>query len=186
MKALVDNKPYLQTVTSDSWKLSKLHFWWMWPSSPRGCVYVQTRDLATCNSRPGYRNQNQYPEPHRQKLTTRAAFLSLWLTTLWGSNDLFTGVTYQITCITDIYITAHDSSKVTVMKQQWNYFMVGAHLTMANCIKGLQHIKYGGGPLAIQLRKCLLMPSKQIQQVTGVPSFREETPYYLSFQETIN
>ena len=35
---------------------------------------------------------------------------------LWRSRDPFTGVTYQISCISDIYITIHKSSNITGMK----------------------------------------------------------------------
>ena len=43
-----------------------------------------------------------------------AAVLNLWVATLWGvSNDLFTGFTYQTSCILDIYIASHNSSKIT-------------------------------------------------------------------------
>ena len=34
-------------------------------------------------------------------------------------------VEYQLSCISDIYIMIHNSSKIIVMKQQWNNFMVG-------------------------------------------------------------
>jgi hypothetical protein len=33
-----------------------------------------------------------------------------------GSNDPFSGITYQISSIPDNYITTHNSSKFTVMK----------------------------------------------------------------------
>lgn len=33
------------------------------------------------------------------------------------------GVTYQIPCISDIYIMSHSNSKFTVMKQQWKQFV---------------------------------------------------------------
>lgn len=48
----------------------------------------------------------------------RAMVLNLWVTTPgggWSSNNLFTGVTHQMPCISDIYIMIHNS-KVTVMK----------------------------------------------------------------------
>jgi hypothetical protein len=35
-----------------------------------------------------------------------------------ASNNPFTEVTYQMSYILDIYITIHNSSKITVMKQQ--------------------------------------------------------------------
>ena len=36
--------------------------------------------------------------------TSMAAQLNLWVGTAWRLNDLFTGVTYQISCLSDIYI----------------------------------------------------------------------------------
>jgi hypothetical protein len=35
---------------------------------------------------------------------------------LWESNDFFTEVTYQISCISNICIVIHTSCKITVMK----------------------------------------------------------------------
>jgi hypothetical protein len=35
------------------------------------------------------------------------------------------GVTDQMSCISDIYITIHNTTKVTVMKQQQNNFTAG-------------------------------------------------------------
>lgn len=43
-------------------------------------------------------------------------FLTFELRCLWGSNDLVTGAEYQISCISDIYITMHNSSKIIFMK----------------------------------------------------------------------
>lgn len=38
--------------------------------------------------------------------------LNLWVTTPVGdSNDSFTRVTYQISCVSDIYLTIHNGSK---------------------------------------------------------------------------
>lgn len=37
--------------------------------------------------------------------------------------------------ITEIYIAAHDSSKITVMKYQLNNFMVGGHYNMGMLLK---------------------------------------------------
>lgn len=42
-----------------------------------------------------------------------------------GSNDPFTEITYQISNISDIYVTISSCSKITVMKDQRNSFMVG-------------------------------------------------------------
>ena len=33
-----------------------------------------------------------------------------------GSNDLFVGVAYQLSCISDIDIMTHNSSKITIKK----------------------------------------------------------------------
>jgi hypothetical protein len=55
------------------------------------------------------------------------------------SRDPFTGDKYQIFCISDIYITIHNSTKITVMKQQQNNFMVGDHQSMRSCIEGSKH-----------------------------------------------
>jgi hypothetical protein len=35
---------------------------------------------------------------------------------IWGSNDPFTGVTYQISCISDVYIMIYNSSKILVIE----------------------------------------------------------------------
>jgi hypothetical protein len=43
------------------------------------------------------------------------------MTPLWLNNP-FTGVTYQISCIPDIYIMINNSSKTTVMKEQQKWF----------------------------------------------------------------
>jgi hypothetical protein len=47
-------------------------------------------------------------------------------------------VTYQISCILDIYIVIHNSTKITVMMRQGNSFMVKDRQNM-NHIKGSQH-----------------------------------------------
>lgn len=57
--------------------------------------------------------------------------------TLWG-------VAYQISCISYIYITIHPSTKITVMKRQWNNFTVGLHDSMRNCVlkdHGIRKVK---------------------------------------------
>lgn len=46
---------------------------------------------------------------------------------LWRSNDTLTGVTYQTSCISGIYIAIHNSREI--MKEQWNNFMVGVTTT---------------------------------------------------------
>jgi hypothetical protein len=47
----------------------------------------------------------------RKLPSSRTAVLNLWVTTLWRSNNPFTGVTYQIACISDIYTTILNSNK---------------------------------------------------------------------------
>ena len=43
--------------------------------------------------------------------------LNLWVTTpLWGANDPYIGIAYQISCISGIYITIHNNSKITLGK----------------------------------------------------------------------
>jgi hypothetical protein len=50
-------------------------------------------------------------------------------------NDTFTGVAYQINCISDIYTTIHNSVRITVMKLAMKITMVGGHHNMRSCIK---------------------------------------------------
>lgn len=45
-----------------------------------------------------------------------STFLTLWIVTLWGSNNLFRGVAYQLHCFSDIYIKICSSCKITVLK----------------------------------------------------------------------
>lgn len=52
--------------------------------------------------------------------------------TLWETNDPFTGVAYQISCISDIYSAIHNSSKVTMKIM----LMDEGHHNVRNCIKG--------------------------------------------------
>ena len=56
-----------------------------------------------------------------------------------GQIDLFSGIEYQIYCISDIDITILSSSKIMVMKEQQNHFMAGDYHNVKNCIKGSQH-----------------------------------------------
>jgi hypothetical protein len=69
----------------------------------------------------------------------RAVVLNLWFALPLGSTDPFTGIAYQISCISDTYIMVYNSSKMIVIKQQWNNFVVvgGQHNTRS-CIKGQQ------------------------------------------------
>lgn len=46
----------------------------------------------------------------------KAEVLNLWVTILLGVNDPFTGVTYQVPCILDVYIVVHNRGKIKVMK----------------------------------------------------------------------
>lgn len=46
------------------------------------------------------------------------------------------GAVYQISCMSEIYVMIDNTSNVTVMKQQWNYFVVGGHHNVKNCVKG--------------------------------------------------
>lgn len=57
-------------------------------------------------------------EPKKTKLSPGSTVvLNLWVVTaLWEVNDLYTGVTYQISRISAIFITIHNSSKITCMK----------------------------------------------------------------------
>ena len=52
--------------------------------------------------------------------------------TPWETNDPFTGVAYQISCISDIYSAIHNSSKVTMKIM----LMDEGHHNVRNCIKG--------------------------------------------------
>lgn len=45
----------------------------------------------------------------------------------WGWNDPFTGVPYQIPCISDIYIITQNSSKLAVVK--YNEIMLWLRVT---------------------------------------------------------
>lgn len=52
----------------------------------------------------------------------------------FGSKDSSIGVTYQVSCISDIYTAIYNSSNITVMKWQWNNFKAGVHHNMRSCI----------------------------------------------------
>lgn len=65
-------------------------------------------------------------------------FLNIWVAIPWGgSNDPFTGVTHQISCISDMYIIIHNSNIIVIKYQQNN--LGGHHHNIRNCIKGSQH-----------------------------------------------
>ena len=51
-------------------------------------------------------------------LTLKQRFSTCGSQVLWESNDSFTGVAHQISCISNIYVTIHKSSKITVMRWQ--------------------------------------------------------------------
>lgn len=62
------------------------------------------------------------------------SFVSSMVVLNLGVDEPFPGSTYPMPCIWDIYMTAHDSSKITV-KNSNNFLWLGsAHLR--NCVKG--------------------------------------------------
>lgn len=67
-------------------------------------------------------NRSQNPtHPTCLKLLLGQHLLEQWFSTsglrpLWGSNDTFTGVDYQMSCMLCIYTKIHSSSKTGVMK----------------------------------------------------------------------
>lgn len=56
---------------------------------------------------------------------------------LWVATSL--EVTYQISCVSGIYFTVHNHSKISFMKQPWNNIMVGSQYNVRNCTKGSRH-----------------------------------------------
>lgn len=67
--------------------------------------------------------------------------LNLWVLTPLGvggvvSSHAFTGVAYQMSNMTDIYVMIPNSSKIAVMKQQVNNFMVRSCHTREAVLKG--------------------------------------------------
>lgn len=77
-------------------------------------------------------------EGHKFTASKSAVWYSLYcsVSKLVGSNS--GRAAYQITCISNIYSTIwlySQSSKITVRKKARNYFVVGVHLNMRNCIK---------------------------------------------------
>lgn len=59
---------------------------------------------------------------------------------LWVKTSLGRGVVADILNV--VYFTLQfATSKITVMKQQWNNCMVVGHRNMRSCIKGSQHVK---------------------------------------------
>ena len=65
--------------------------------------------------------------------------LNLQVMTPFGVEWSFHRVEYQISCISDIYFMIHNSSKITVMKEQHNKSYGWGYHNLRNCIKGLQH-----------------------------------------------
>lgn len=58
----------------------------------------------------------------------KAVVLNPWdLRPLWGLYDPFTGSAYPIAFMSDIYVMVYNSSKITVMREQWSNFDVGGH-----------------------------------------------------------
>jgi hypothetical protein len=57
----------------------------------------------------GFRISEWTPGIHEAVTSPTAVVLSLWVTTLLG-------VAYQISCISEIYITTHNSSKIATVK----------------------------------------------------------------------
>lgn len=65
----------------------------------------------------------------------------------WGVGaQPFTGVTYQMSCISDIYIPIHNNSRITVMKLTTTVILWLGVTTRWGYIKGLKH-KEGCKPL---------------------------------------
>lgn len=114
---------------------------WAYCTHGRLCLVHDERKKAICVSwwvrRAGMSLRWLVTLIHTQKPTMSSSTQSLfrrayvrgskpvgWL--LWELNNSFTGVEYQISCISAIYITIHSSSKITVRKYQWKhwYFMV--------------------------------------------------------------
>lgn len=65
----------------------------------------------------------------------RQIVLNLWVVILWGSNGPFIGVTYQVPCISDSYVTVHNNSNIAAMSNNENNIMVGGYHTMRTCLK---------------------------------------------------
>ena len=77
-------------------------------------------------------NRWKFPPGIKQVIQWFPTF-GLW--PLWGS--------VKKSCISNIYITIHNSSKITVAKwsSNENNVMSGGHHTMRNCIKRSQHLE---------------------------------------------
>lgn len=59
---------------------------------------------------------------------------------MWAAAPL--GVAFKKSSVSDIYFTIHKSSKLTVVKDQRNNFMMGeGRPNMRYCIKGSEHHK---------------------------------------------
>lgn len=65
-----------------------------------------------------------FPAGRSVSSSFKTVFLNLWVRTL--------------SCTSDIYMVIHNTSKVTIMKQQQNNFMAGAHGSMGNVLEMLR------------------------------------------------
>lgn len=86
-------------------------------TNERGCVAL----VSVPNHLPSLAPHWQYPLwPGIQRVSLlvslRVVVLILWVVTLQGSNHPFTRVAYQVSCISDIHVLIHNSSKVMVIK----------------------------------------------------------------------
>ena len=54
-------------------------------------------------------------------------------------NSPLMGVTFQISCIADIYITTPNSSKITIIEEQELILCLEGHHSMRNCINRSHH-----------------------------------------------
>lgn len=82
------------------------------------------------------RNSWSHQKPKGPHPRVSRTVLDLWVLTLWGSNDSFTGVAYQIS-VYQIFII--HNRKITPVKQQWNNFMLGGEHNTRDCIEESQH-----------------------------------------------
>ena len=68
--------------------------------------------------------------------------LEQWFSTcgsqpFYGCTDPITGVVYQISCISDIYTTIHNQSKISYkVTRKMIFAWEGSHRNVRNCIKG--------------------------------------------------
>lgn len=106
-----------------------LELQWQWQGSPT--LTESKSHVAMCQCSTQSIMQTKY---------SKLVGLNQWVVTLWGLKDLFTGVTYQICCLSDIYIMTHSNRKLQLWSCNENNIVVGSsHHNMRNCIKGSQH-----------------------------------------------